>query len=126
MIEINIIQLEDVIEFQLAQKYSSIAREIVSSMSVEEKEVYGDSFIKVVDKIKENIRKAHTHNRYEDKIKFYTASKKELSKALKYWTKLMLKNNVINNMTYNAIKEISFSIRTKLNQFLLSIKKIEQ
>ena len=117
------IALKDLEVYQLARQLSSIAWNIFSSMTYEQKKVIGDQFIRSTDSVGANIAEGYARFHYLDKVKFYFYSRGSLSEAVEHWAELMLERNIIAQPIFDSIKEIHTPLEVKLNNFISSTYK---
>lgn len=120
MIEKKYITLKDLDVYQLARKLSSIAWNIYSKMSYEEKKIMGNQFIQSVDSVGANIAEGYARFHYLEKVRFYHISRGSLSEAIEHWAELMLERNIISNPIYQELMEIHKPLQIKLNNFIAS------
>jgi four helix bundle protein len=114
------ITLEDLEVYQLSRKLSSLAWEIYSKMSYEEKKIIGDQFIRSVDSVGANIAEGYARFHYLEKIRFYYISRASLSEAMEHWAELMLERNIVTTEIFQDLMELHKPLQIKLNNFIAS------
>ncbi len=112
--------------YQLARQLSSIAWEIYSRMSFEDKKTIGDQFIRSTDSIGANIVEGYSRYHFLDRVRFYYNSRASQSEATDHWLELLLERNKIAQETFNQYKQISKDLQIKLNNFIKQTKDENQ
>jgi four helix bundle protein len=116
------ITIKDLIVYQLARMLSSIAWNIYSSMSFEDKKHIGDQFLRSTDSIGANIAEGYARFHYLDKVRFYYNARASQSESTDHWLELLLERNKINKETFDEYKTISKDLQIKLNNFIKHTK----
>jgi four helix bundle protein len=116
------IPLKDLKVYQLSRKLSSLAWNIYSQMSFEDKKIMGDQFIRSTDSIGANIAEGYSRFHYLDKVRFYYNSRASQSEATDHWLELLLERNKITSETSDEYKTISKDLQIRLNNFIKSTK----
>lgn len=120
MSERKYITLKDLEVYQLSRRLSSMAWNIYSKMSYEEKKIIGDQFIRSVDSVGANIAEGYARFHYLEKVRFYHISRASLSEGMEHWAELMLERNIISPQEYQNLLEIHKPLQVKLNNFIAS------
>jgi four helix bundle protein len=118
----NFIPVKELKVYQLARKLSTIAWNIYSKMSFEDKKHIGDQFIRSTDSIGANIAEGYARFHFLDKVRFYYNSRASQSEATDHWLELLLERNKINHETFDEYKSISKELQIKLNNFIKQTK----
>ena len=116
------IPLKDLKVYQLARKLSSIAWNIYSQMSFEEKKIIGDQFIRSTDSIGANIAEGYSRFHYLDKVRFYYNSRASQSEATDHWLELLIERNKISQDIFDEYKTASKDLQIRLNNFIKTTK----
>jgi four helix bundle protein len=116
------IPLKDLKVYQLARKLSSIAWNIYSEMSFEEKKIIGDQFIRSTDSIGANIAEGYSRFHYLDKVRFYYNARASQSEATDHWLDLLFERNKIPHDIFDEFNSISKDLQIRLNNFITHTK----
>jgi four helix bundle protein len=116
------IPLRDLKVYQLARKLSSIAWNIYSQMSFEEKKIIGDQFIRSTDSIGANIAEGYSRFHYLDKVRFYYNARASQSEATDHWLDLLFERNKISQDIFEEFSSISKDLQIRLNNFITHTK----
>lgn len=119
----NYIELKNLEVYQLSRKLSSIAWDVYSKMTFEDKKLMGDQFLRAVDSVGANIAEGYGRYHYLDKVRFYYNSRASHYEAFIHWLELLLERNRINPEVFNQIREIASILQVKLNNFITSTTK---
>lgn len=114
--------LKDLHVYQLARKLSSLAWNVYSTMSFEEKKIMGDQFLRSSDSIGANIAEGYSRFHYLDRVKFYYNARASQSEATDHWLELLLERKKIDNSFFEEFKTISNELQIKLNNFISHTK----
>ncbi len=114
----NFITIKDLQVYQLSRKLSSIAWDIYSKMSFEEKKLMGDQFIRATDSIGANIAEGYSRFHFLDKVRFYYNARASQSESTDHWLELLFERNKINQQVFDEYKSISKDLQIKLNNFI--------
>ena len=120
------IPLKDLKVYQLARKLSSIAWDIYSKMSFEDKKIMGDQFIRSIDSIGANIAEGYSRFHYLDKVRFYYNARASQSEATDHWLELLFERNKISQEIFEEFNSISKDLQIRLNNFIKSTKDEKQ
>ena len=112
------ITIKDLQVYQLSRKLSTIAWDIYSKMSFEEKKIIGDQFIRSTDSIGANIAEGYSRFHYLDKVRFYYNARASQSESTDHWLELLFERNKINQQVFDEYKSISKDLQIKLNNFI--------
>jgi len=112
------IELKDLEVYQIARKLSSIAWEIYSPLSFEQKKIIGDQFIRSVDSIGANIAEGYGRYHSLDQVKFYLNTRASLFEAHYHWSELLQERAIIDMKQLDDITELSKKLEIKLNNFI--------
>lgn len=112
------VRIHDLHIYQLARKLSSIAWDIYSKMSFEEKKIIGDQFIRATDSIGANIAEGYSRFHYLDKVRFYYNARASQSESTDHWLELLFERNKIIQQVFDEYKSISKDLQVKLNNFI--------
>ena len=112
------IQLKDLKVYQLARKMSSIAWEIYTDLTWQDRKIIGDQFIESTDSIGANIAEGYRRYHYLDKIKFYYNSRASLSESCTHWLELLYERKKTNTIRFNSMKDLSEELSLKLTNFI--------
>lgn len=112
------ITIKDLQVYQLSRKLSTIAWDIYSKMSFEEKKIIGDQFIRATDSIGANIAEGYSRFHYLDKVRFYYNARASQSESTDHWLELLFERNKINQQVFDDYKSISKELQIKLNNFI--------
>ena len=112
------ITIKDLQVYQLSRKLSTIAWDIYSKMSFEEKKIIGDQFIRATDSIGANIAEGYSRFHFLDKVRFYYNSRASQSESTDHWLELLFERNKINQQVFDEYKSISKDLQIKLNNFI--------
>jgi four helix bundle protein len=112
------ITIKDLQVYQLSRKLSTIAWDIYSKMSFEEKKIIGDQFIRATDSIGANIAEGYSRFHYLDKVRFYYNARASQSESTDHWLELLFERNKINQQVFDDYKSISKDLQIKLNNFI--------
>ena len=116
------ITIHDLHIYQLARKLSSIAWDIYSKMSFEEKKIIGDQFIRSTDSIGANIAEGYSRFHFLDKVRFYYTARASQSESTDHWLELLFERSKINQPIFDEYKSISKDLQIKLNNFIKCTK----
>ena len=116
------IPLKDLKVYQLARKLSSIAWDIYSKMSFEDKKIMGDQFIRSTDSIGANIAEGYSRFHYLDKVRFYYNARASQSEAADHWLDLLFERNKISQVIFEEFISISKDLQIRLNNFITHTK----
>ncbi len=116
------ITLKDLKVYQLARKLSSIAWNIYSQMSFEEKKIIGDQFIRSTDSIGANIAEGYSRFHYLDKVRFYYNARASQSEASDHWIELLFERNKIPKDIFDEFTSTSKELQIRLNNFITHTK----
>jgi len=116
------IPLKELKVYQLARKLSSIAWNIYSQMSFEDKKIMGDQFIRSTDSIGANIAEGYSRYHYLDKVRFYYNSRASQSEAADHWLDLLFERNKITADIFDEYNSISKDLQIRLNNFITHTK----
>lgn len=114
----NFITIKDLQVYQLSRKLSTIAWDIYSKMSFEEKKIIGDQFIRATDSIGANIAEGYSRFHFLDKVRFYYNARASQSESTDHWLELLFERNKINQQVFDEYKSISKDLQIKLNNFI--------
>jgi four helix bundle protein len=109
--------------YQLSRKLASLAWDIYSKMSYEQKKVIGDQFVRSADSVGANIAEGYARFHYLEKVRFYHFSRGSLSECCQHWSELMLERKIINQDVFEGIQAIFKPLEVKLNNFISSTVK---
>jgi four helix bundle protein len=112
------ITIKDLQVYQLSRKLSTIAWDIYSKMSFEEKKIIGDQFIRATDSIGANIAEGYSRFHFLDKVRFYYNARASQSESTDHWLELLFERNKINQQVFDEYKSISKDLQIKLNNFI--------
>ena len=112
------ITIKDLQVYQLSRKLSTIAWNIYSKMSFEEKKIIGDQFIRATDSIGANIAEGYSRFHFLDKVRFYYNARASQSESTDHWLELLFERNKINQQVFDEYKSISKDLQIKLNNFI--------
>ena len=112
------ITIKDLQVYQLSRKLSTIAWDIYSKMSFEEKKIIGDQFIRATDSIGANIAEGYSRFHFLDKVRFYYNARASQSESTDHWLELLFERNKINQQVFDEYKSISKYLKIKLNNFI--------
>jgi len=112
------ITIKDLQVYQLSRKLSTIAWDIYSKMSFEEKKIIGDQFIRATDSIGANIAEGYSRFHFLDKVRFYYNARASQSEYTDHWLELLFERNKINQQVFDEYKSISKDLQIKLNNFI--------
>jgi four helix bundle protein len=112
------ITIKDLQVYQLSRKLSTIAWDIYSKMSFEEKKIIGDQFIRATDSIGANIAEGYSRFHFFDKVRFYYNARASQSESTDHWLELLFERNKINQQVFDEYKSISKDLQIKLNNFI--------
>ena len=112
------ITIKDLQVYQLSRKLSTIAWDIYSKMSFEEKKIIGDQFIRATDSIGANIAEGYSRFHFLDKVRFYYNARASQSESTDHWLELLFERNKINQQVFDEYKTISKDLQIKLNNFI--------
>ncbi len=112
------IPLKGLVVYQMARQLSTIAWNIFSDLTFEQKKIIGDQFLRATDSIGANIAEGYARFHYLEKIRFYHFSRGSLSEAIQHWAELMLERKIIDVATFDELKQIHDSLEIKLNNFI--------
>jgi four helix bundle protein len=118
----NYIPIQELIVYQLARKLSTIAWDIYSKMSFEDKKIMGDQFIRSTDSVGANIAEGYSRFHHLDRVRFYYNSRASQSEATDHWLSLLLERDKISQDTFDKYKSISKELQIKLNNFIKHTK----
>ena len=118
----NYIPIQELIVYQLARKLSTIAWDIYSKMSFEDKKIMGDQFIRATDSVGANIAEGYSRFHHLDRVRFYYNSRASQSEATDHWLDLLLERGKISQVTFDEYKSISKDLQIKLNNFIKKTK----
>jgi four helix bundle protein len=116
------IQLKDLKVYQLSRKLSSIAWNVYSQMSFEDKKIMGDQFIRSTDSIGANIAEGYSRFHYLDKVRFYYNARASQSEATDHWLDLIFERNKISQDIVDEFNSISKDLQIRLNNFITHTK----
>ena len=111
------IKLSDLEVYKIARKISKIAWEIYSSLSWQEKKIFGDQHIESADSIGANIAEGYGRFHYLDKIKFYYNARGSLYEC-QHWTELMTERKIGDHELLRKLKKLLDEEEIKLNNFI--------
>jgi four helix bundle protein len=114
----SFITIKDLQVYQLSRKLSTIAWDIYSKMSFEEKKIIGDQFIRATDSIGANIAEGYSRFHFLDKVRFYYNARASQSESTDHWLELLFERNKINQQVFDEYKSISKDLQIKLNNFI--------
>jgi four helix bundle protein len=112
------ITIKDLQVYQLSRKLSTIAWDIYSKKSFEEKKIIGDQFIRATDSIGANIAEGYSRFHFLDKVRFYYNARASQSESTDHWLELLFERNKINQQVFDEYKSISKDLQIKLNNFI--------
>ena len=112
------ITIKDLQVYQLSRMLSTIAWDIYSKMSFEEKKIIGDQFIRATDSIGANIAEGYSRFHFLDKVRFYYNARASQSESTDHWLELLFERNKINQQVFDEYKSISKDLQIKLNNFI--------
>lgn len=112
------ITIKDLQVYQLSRKLSTIAWDIYSKTSFEEKKIIGDQFIRATDSIGANIAEGYSRFHFLDKVRFYYNARASQSESTDHWLELLFERNKINQQVFDEYKPISKDLQIKLNNFI--------
>ena len=112
------ITIKDLQVYQLSRKLSTIAWDIYSKMSFEEKKIIGDQFIRATDSIGANIAEGYSRFHFLDKVRFYYNARASQSESTDHWLELLFERNKINQQVFDEYKSNSKDLQIKLNNFI--------
>ena len=112
------ITIKDLQVYQLSRKLSTIAWDIYSKMSFEEKKIIGDQFIRATDSIGANIAEGYSRFHFLDKVRFYYNARASQSESTDHWLELLFERNKINQQVFDEYKSISKDLQIKFNNFI--------
>ena len=112
------IPLKELVVYQLARQLSTIAWNIFSNLTFEQKKIIGDQFLRATDSVGANIAEGYARFHYLEKIRFYHFSRGSLSEAIQHWAELMLERKIIDVATFDELKQIHDSMEINLNNFI--------
>jgi four helix bundle protein len=116
------IPLKELNVYQLSRKLSSIAWNIYSQMSFEDKKIMGDQFIRSTDSIGANIAEGYSRFHYLDKVRFYYNARASQSEATDHWLDLLFERNKISQVIFEEFISISKDLQIRLNNFITHTK----
>ncbi len=117
------IQLKDLEVYQLSRKLALLGWTIYSKLSIEQKKIIGDQFIRAIDSVGANIAEGYARYHYLEKIRFYHFSRGSLSEAIQHWAELLLELGIIDSETFDQLGEIHKPTEIKLNNFISATHK---
>jgi len=116
------IPLKDLKVYQLSRKLSSIAWNLYSQMSFEDKKIMGDQFMRSTDSIGANIAEGYSRFHYLDKVRFYYNARASQSEATDHWMDLLFVRNKIPKDIFEEFSSVSKELQIKLNNFIKTTK----
>jgi four helix bundle protein len=114
-------ELQNLEVYQLARKISKLAWGIYVNFSWQEKKVVGDQFITAVDSVGANIAEGWGRLHFLDRNRFNYNARGSLVES-QHWLELMIERNIISKESGEVLRIEMRQLRTKLNNFILSIK----
>lgn len=117
------IELKDLEVYRLSRNLSTLAWEVYSKLDYQQKKIIGDQFIRSVDSVGANIAEGYARYHYLDKARFYHFSRASLSEALEHWAELMFERSIIQQATFEQLKNVHQKLEVKLNNFITATYK---
>ena len=114
----NYIPLKNLEVYQIARQLSTMAWNIYSKMSFEDKKHIGDQFIRSVDSVGANIAEGYSRFHYLDKVRFYYNARASHAEAFTHWLELLLEREKITKETFDSIDKLAKGLQIKLNNFI--------
>jgi len=115
--DMEYIKLSDLEVYKIAREISKIAWEIYSSLSWQEKKIFGGQHIESADSIGANIAEGYGRFHYLDKIKFYYNARGSLFEC-QHWTELMKERKIGDPKLLGKLKKLLGEEEIKLNNFI--------
>ena len=110
-------KLEDLDIYIIARQVSQLAWEIYVDLSVDQKIMMGQQFVRSVDSICANIAEGYGRYYYLEKVKFYYIARSSLFESLT-WLELLKERELITDVIYNDIKNKLDNLHLKLNGYI--------
>ena len=120
------ILLKDLHVYSLSRRLSSMAWDIYCLMSVEDKKIMGDQFIRATDSIGANIAEGYARFHNLDRVRFYYNSRASLSEASDHWLELLFERHKISDLFLEGFKSVATELQIKLNNFIRHTKNESQ
>jgi four helix bundle protein len=122
MSNINLLDLEI---YSNALKLSQLSWIIYQALPKYLKQCIGYQFLSAVDSIGANIAEGYGRFHYKDSLRFYYNSRGSLCES-RFWIELLVQRNLITQAQYLEFETLLKIQAVKLNNFINSIKAIEQ
>ncbi len=118
-------ELTDLEIYNLAMELSDIAWQNYVELTWQDKKVIGNQFISAVDSIGANIAEGFGRYHFADRNKFNYNARGSLHESF-YWLQLLQKRSKISKEQFEHIKEKLTNLSVKLNNYILSTKKLKE
>lgn len=112
--------LKDLEVYQLSRELSDLAWRVYSNLSVQQRKLIGDQFLRAVDSVGANIAEGFGRYHYLDKIKFFYNARASMYEAFDHWAELMANREMIHEQEFSQIKSAYKKLQVKLNNFIKS------
>jgi len=119
----NYIELNDLEVYKLSRELSSLAWDIYSQLTWQDKKIMGDQFIESTDSAGANIAEGYGRFHYLDRIKFYYNSRASYLETERHWLSLLYERKKIDKDTYDKYQMTGKNFLVKLNNFIASTYK---
>ena len=110
-------KLEDLEVYIISRQVSQLAWTVYVNLSVDQKIMMGQQFVRSVDSISANIAEGYCRYYFLEKVRFYYIARASLSEALT-WLELLKERRSITNDTYGEIKNKLANLHLKLNSYI--------
>jgi len=112
--------LKDLEVYQLSRELSDLAWELYTNLTIQQRKLIGDQFLRAVDSVGANIAEGFGRYHYLDKIKFFYTARASLYEAFDHWAELMAKREMIPEQEFSKLRDTYKKLQVKLNNFIKS------
>lgn len=116
------LQLEDLQVYQLARVLSKEGWEIYSNLSIQDKRILGDQFIRAIDSFGANIAEGYGRYHYLDKIKFFYNARASLAEG-RHWLEILFERKKLREELYEKFKKLAKDASVRHQNFITSLYK---
>ena len=112
--------LKDLEVYQLSRELSDLAWRVYSNLTVQQRKLIGDQFLRAVDSVGANIAEGFGRYHHLDKIKFFYNARASMYEAFDHWAELMANREMIHEQEFSQIRSAYKKLQVKLNNFIKS------
>ena len=110
-------KLEDLEIYIIARQVSRLAWTVYIDLSVDQKIMMGQQFVRSVDSICANIAEGYGRYYFLEKIRFYYIARASLLESIT-WVELLKERDLITNKVFSEINNNLKNLHLKLNSYI--------